>query len=183
MTTAFVDPPDTSMITIQRAAETIVVRPAPPREPPFDDELPSDVAPVSPYDRQLPFDRPRRHLALQPPAPSALRAALPDPGQWGRRLLVGVIETAGGRRPLNQLTALLSPSVAKRLRADFERAARNGRPHWTHAATVRSMRVGEPADNVAELSATVCCGARVRAIALRLEVRHGRWCCTRLVLG
>jgi hypothetical protein len=45
------------------------------------------------------------------------------------------------------------------------------------------MRASEPVDNVAELSATVRVGERVRAVAMRLEVRHGRWCCTRLMLG
>lgn len=183
MTSAFSEPPDTTVITIRRSGETIVVRPAPPREPPFDDELGAALAPVSGYDRPLPFERPRRHLALQPPAQSALRAALPDPARWARRLLVGVIETAGGRRPLNQLTALLSPSVAHGLRSEFHQAAQLGSPHWTHSASVRSVRCNEPADNVAELSATVRSGERVRAIAMRLEVRHGRWCCTRLVLG
>jgi hypothetical protein len=184
MTSAFVEPPDTSEITIRRSGETIVVRPAPRREPPFDDELEDAPPSVSRYDRPLPFERVRRHLTLQPTAPPPLRGALlPDPGQWGRRLLVGVIETAAGRRPLNQLTTLLSASVAHGLRNDFEQAARGGRPHWTHAAIVRSMRSSQPADDVAELSATVRCGTRVRAIAMRLEVRHGRWCCTRLMLG
>jgi hypothetical protein len=48
---------------------------------------------------------------------------------------------------------------------------------------VRSLRVTQPADQVAELSATLQCGPRVRAVALRLEVRHGRWRCTRLEMG
>jgi Family of unknown function (DUF6459) len=183
MTSAFTEPPDTSVITIRRASGTIVVRPAPRREPPFDDELVGDPSPVAAYDRQLPFDRPRGRRLVQPVAPSSMRAALPDPGHWARRLLIGVIETAGGRRPLNQLTTLLSPAVANGLRTDFELAAQRGRPHWTHAATVRSVRASEPAENVAELSATVRAGERVHAVAMRLEVRHGRWCCTRLVLG
>jgi hypothetical protein len=183
MTSAFTEPPDTSVITIRRARGTIVVRPAPRREPPFDDELGDAHSPIGPFDQPLPFDRPRGRRLLQPAPPSALRAALPDPGHWARRLLIGVIETAGGRRPLNQLTALLSPAVANGLRSDFELAALRGRPHWTHAATVRSVRATEPVENVAELCATVRTGERVRAVAMRLEVRHGRWCCTRLVLG
>jgi hypothetical protein len=183
MTTAFARPPDRSVITIRRAGATIVVRPAPRREPPFDDELLDAQPAIGPFDQPLPFERPRGRR-MSPPAPrSALRAALPDPAQWGRRLLVGVVETAAGRRPLNQLTALVSPAVALGLRADFERAALRGKPHWTHRAMVRSVRASEPADEVAELSATVRAGERVRAIAMRLEVRHGRWCCTRLVLG
>jgi hypothetical protein len=41
----------------------------------------------------------------------------------------------------------------------------------------------ERADGVAELNATVLADRRVRAVALRLEARDGRWCCTRLQLG
>jgi hypothetical protein len=184
VTSAFADPPDTSVITIRRAGATIVVRPAPPREPPFDDEIAAGAVRVGPHDQPLPFERTRRRrVALPPPAPSPLRAVLPDPAIWSRRLLVGIIETAGGRRPLNQLSALLSPGVAHGLRAEFELAGQLGRPHWIHRAVVRSVRASEPADRVAELCATVRAGERVRAIAMRLEVRHERWCCTRLLLG
>jgi hypothetical protein len=97
--------------------------------------------------------------------------------------MIGITETAAGKRPLHQLSALLSPGVAHGLGADFERAAKSGAPHWTSTATVASVRASEPADGVAELSATVRHGKRVRAVAMRLEVRHGRWCCTRLMLG
>jgi hypothetical protein len=162
-------------------ARPVVIRPAPRREPPFDDELPDGPRP-GPYDRRLPFEpapvRPRVWRA-RPPRPSGL----PDPASWGRRLLVGLIETAAGRRPLHQLAGLLSPSVSRGIGADFERAAQAGTPHWLHRATVRSLRVSEPAIGVAELCATLETGRRVRALALRLERHHGRWCCTRLQLG
>lgn len=158
------------------------VRPAPHREPPFDDEIqPPHLRPVGPLDRRLPFDEGRRVRVLAP-GPMLART-LPDPVGWGRRLLVGIIETAGGRRPLQQLTALLSPAVASGLGADFERAAHLDAPHWTHAATVRSVHACVPAEGVAELNATVQAGRRVRAVALRLEERDGRWRCTRLQLG
>jgi hypothetical protein len=158
----------------------VSLRPAPRREPCFDDEI-ADLHVVGPLDRQLPFRRERRRPAVNP-AP-ALPRTLPDPVAWGRRLLIGIIETAGGRRPLQQLSALLSPSVAAGLGADFEKAAQRHTPHWTHAATVRSVHASEPADGVAELNATVQAGRRVRAVALRLEEREGRWRCTRLQLG
>ncbi len=165
------------------ARRLISIRPAPRREPPFDDELPPrSLRLVGRYDQPLPFETPtRRSLALAP-RPAA-NIGLPDPARWGRRLLVGIIETAGGRRPLQQLAALLSLSVARGLGADFERCGREGRRHWTHAASVRSVRASEPADGVAELCATVSVGGRVRAVAMRLEVRYGRWHCTRLQLG
>ncbi|HEY8865326.1 MAG TPA: Rv3235 family protein [Solirubrobacteraceae bacterium] len=166
-----------------RSARPMTVRPAPRREPPFDDEIPPRrLYAVGPLDQPLPFEpavRGERAIAARPPQ----RTDLPDPAMWGRRLLIGIIETAAGRRPLQQLAALLSQSVAHGLGADFERAAQRRRAHWTHAATVRSVRACEPAEGVAELCATVQVGPRVRAVALRLESHDGRWRCTRLQLG
>jgi hypothetical protein len=160
----------------------ITVRPAPRREPPFDDELPPQLLhQVGPYDQQLPFERPARPVPV-PDRPVA-NAGLPDPALWGRRLLIGIIEAAAGRRPLQQLGSLLSHSVAYGLRIDFERSARSGRRHWIGQAAIRTVRASEPADGVAELSATVAIGRRVRAVALRLEAVDGRWQCTRLQLG
>lgn len=182
--TALATLPEPGIVVLRRGAATITVRPAPRREPPFDDELDPSIA-TGPLDQPLPFDewrpRPQRRPVPRPPTPA--RAALADPARWGRRLIIGIIETAAGKRPLHQLSALLSPGVAHGLVADFERAAKAGAPHWTSTATVGSVRVSEPAEGIAELSATVRHGARVRAVAMRLEVRHGRWCCTRLMLG
>jgi hypothetical protein len=174
MSAALTAPP-----TVRRS---VVVRPAPRREPPFDDELPDAWPPYGPLDRRLPFEQPRVRPAVWQPRPPRPRG-LPDPSPWGRRLLIGMIETAAGRRPLHQLAALLSPSVSRGLVADFERAAQTGSPHWLHRAAVRSMRVTEPVTGVAELCATVEAGRRVRAIAIRLEEHQGRWRCTRLQLG
>ncbi len=161
------------------AAKPVTVRPAPRREPPFDDELAGPPV-IGAWDQPLPFDtRPVEHrhfVSLRP-------RGLADPGIWARRLLVGLIESAAGRRPLHQLSSMLSPAVNRGLGADFERAARSRSAHWLHRATVCSVRVCEPAEGVAELSATVDTGQRVRAVAMRLEERQGRWRCTRLQLG
>ncbi|HZC72750.1 MAG TPA: Rv3235 family protein [Jatrophihabitans sp.] len=171
-----------SMALQAQPVRAVVVRPAPRREPPFDDEL-HDAAPRhTPFDQVLPFERPRTRPPVWLPRPPRPRG-LPEPGPWGRRLLVGMIETAAGRRPLHQLAALLSPSVSRGLGADFERAAQGGAAHWLHRAVIRSMRVAEPTDGIAEVCATVEAGPRVRAIALRLEEYQGRWRCTRLQLG
>jgi hypothetical protein len=98
-------------------------------------------------------------------------------------LLVGITESAAGLRPLPQLAGLLTPSVAQGIARQVEQRAGAARRHWLAGARVRSLRVTQPADQVAELSATLQCGPRVRAVALRLEVRHGRWRCTRLEMG
>lgn len=158
----------------------VVLRPAPHREPPFDDEL-TEQTTARPYDRVLPFARP----ATGPqPAPLSLRPhGLPEPTVWTRRLLIGLIESADGRRPLHQLASLLTPSIGRGIGAEFDRDAAIGTPHWLHSAAVVSVRGCEPAHGVAELCAAVRTGGRVRAIALRLEEHRGRWRCTRLQLG
>lgn len=170
------------------AVRQVTVRPAPRREPPFDDDLAARrLHSVGPLDQPLPFATPSRPTALTLASFTHRQtfgdASLPDPAGWSRRLLIAVAETAAGHRPLQQLAALLSPSVAQGLGADFERAAQRRRRHWLHAAGVRSVRACEPTDGVAEVAATVQVGPRVRAIAMRLEVYGGRWRCTRLHLG
>ena len=160
------------------APAPVALRPAPRREPPFDDEI--GLRLVGPLDQRLPFTGPRGAAPRPEPAP---RSLLPDPAGWGRRLLLGVIEIAGGRRPMQQLAPLLSPAVAAGLRADFDRAARNRLRHWAAAATVRSVHGSQPAAGVAEVCATLQVGRRVRAVAMRLEVRDQQWRCTRLHVG
>jgi hypothetical protein len=181
MTAALASSPTTAVrpTTPKRPALRVVVRPAPLREPPFDDELDGQPA-VTPYDQRLPFEIQALEYRVPPPVrPSGLM----DPSTWARRLLVGLIESAGGRRPLNQLNSLLSPSIGRGLGADFERAAQQRTPHWLHRATVGTVRASEPAEGVAELCATLETGHRVRAVAMRLEQQQGRWRCTRLQLG
>ena len=169
--------PATSPEVPRRA--TVALCAAPRREPPFDDETGLQL--LGPYDRRLPFgSAERRPPEALPPAP---RRASVDPAGWAQRLLLGIIECAAGRRPMQQLAPLLSLSVASGLRADFDRAAARNIPHWSQAACVRSVHATEPTAGVAEVCATLQVRRRVRAVALRLEERHGHWRCTRLQVG
>jgi hypothetical protein len=158
----------------------MTVRVAPRREPPFDDELP-DV-PVGRYDQPLPFLDARfaaRAVEIRPrPDPD-----LPDPARWARTLLVAVIEMANGHRSPQQLGALFSAVLAHRIGTDLVAAGVRNRRHWLHAASIRSVRAMQPRAGIAEITATVDVGQRVRAVALRAERRDGRWSCTRLQLG
>jgi hypothetical protein len=163
----------------------VVVRPAPRREPPFDDELPEPTLLHGGQEQRLPFGvepAPRAWVPRAARSPAG-PYRLPDPAAWSHRLLIGLIETSAGRRPLAQLSGMLSQSVNRGLCDSFERAARQGAAHWLHRASVRSVRAAEPVDGVAEVCATVDIGRRVRALAFRLEECHGRWRCVRLQLG
>jgi hypothetical protein len=94
-----------------------------------------------------------------------------------------MIETANGHRAPHQLATLFSAVVGLRISADLAASAQQRRPHWMHAATVQSIRAMQPCSGVAEITATLNVGERVRAVALRAERRHGQWRCTRLQLG
>ena len=180
MTAAFAIPAPT-------AARPVTIRPAPRREPPFDDELPlghhaGHLDQPLPFETPLPFEASLRLVRAMPPA-ARQGQTLADPALWGRRLLIAIIECAAGHRPLQQLSTLLSPAVARGLRIDFERAAIRRRRHWLHDATVRTVHACEPAPGVAELCATLAVGPRARAVAMRLEESHGRWRCVLLQVG
>lgn len=177
MTAALSTPPTLGSAPAAR----VTIRPAPRREPPFDDELDVLVAGPGPLDQRLPFTVVPAPRVWVPSAPRP--RTLPDPAAWGRRFLVGLTEAAAGHRPVHQLAGMLSPSIGRGLASDFERTLRHGRSHWLHRATVRSVRASEPAPGVAEGCATLDTGRRVRAVAFRLEEYRGHWRCTRLQLG
>lgn len=178
MTHAAVVQPAEPLPEQRRALRVVTVRPAPRREPPFDDELAAaGLSAPSRFDQQLPFPAPAVPVPLYI-APA--RVDLPDPLAWARRLMVGVVEASAGKRPMQQLVGMLAPSITTALRAEFADAARRRRRHWMHGAVVRTVRGGEPADGVAELCATLHTATRVHAVALRAEIRHGVWRCVRL---
>lgn len=161
-----------------RPSVLLTVRPAPRREPPFDDELPRSAT-VSAYDQPLPFPRRTRSSTLARPR---YDQDLPDPSVWTRRLLIGLAETAAGKRSPQQLADFLTPSIATGISAEMRRTEALGRRHWLRGASIGTIRVMQPRAG-AEVSATMSVGGRVRAVALRIERRHSQWRCTRIVLG
>jgi len=180
------------------------LRAAPPLEPPYDDETPApvdigipllSVVPGLSVGDELPFDRIRRGLRAagrrwaaddddaedaffgHQPTP---RLALSDPGQHAARLLRAVLEVLARRRPLHQLLPWTSEDVYEELTAWMYRTARPRGVRYGRPATLRSLRIGEPADGIAEITGVVVQEDRARAVALRLEGVDGRWCCTLL---
>jgi hypothetical protein len=94
------------------------------------------------------------------------------------------VEVTTGLRPTSQLLRWTSDEVQSMLarRAILgRRAAQQGRR--PRRSVVRSTHVCIPRDGVAEVSAVVDDGRRVRAVALRLEGLDGRWRVTALQLG
>lgn len=114
---------------------------------------------------------------------------LPAPTPWAGRLVQAVIEVVSGVRPVSQLvrwtTAPVYEALSARVARPVAHTGAGSREIVTTrlAEVVRSVRVSEPRDGVAEVCAIVQQGPRCRAIALRLEGIDGRWQCTALQIG
>lgn len=116
------------------------------------------------------------------PRPTATRE-LPPAAEWGRRLVQVVVEVMCGQRPPAQLVRWTSQEVYAEVLSQTLPAPRPGAPMTRRRPRVSSVRVCEPVDGVAELSAVVHGQYRVQALAVRLEGRDGRWQATALATG
>jgi hypothetical protein len=174
----------TSPEPAERPALHLVVVPTP--QPPLQDErIPVRlVIPGVPAPRPVHRPGPRPRLAAGVPddfGPAwSLRADLPDARATGRRLIVLTLEALAGRRPLTQLQSMTSAGV-------FAALTGGRRPRWCTQSTapllVGQVRVCEPVDGVAEVSAVARRDGRAHAVAARLEGIDGRWRCTALQVG
>jgi hypothetical protein len=162
------------------------VRPAPRREPPFDDE-PSfrHLSRIGPLDRPLPFETaaPAAPVAVRPAlsAPHRMPQDLPDPGTISRTILIGIIEVATGLRPAAQLAPYMAPGVQAGLSRDAGSITRLGTAK--RPARVHSVHLSAPVDDGVEVAAVLQIGQRFRAVAMRLEAKDSRWRCLRLQIG
>lgn len=134
--------------------------------------------------RPLPVPGPRPALDRPVPdefGPAATRRRdLPDPVEAGRRLVTTTLEAFTGRRSFSQLQSAFSLPV-------FAAVSRGRRPQWCTEGTgplvVSSVRVAEPVDGVAEVTAVARRNGRAHAVAARMEGIDGRWRCTALQVG
>jgi Family of unknown function (DUF6459) len=110
------------------------------------------------------------------------RGDLPDPEHWAAHLAQAVVEVMAGARPATQILRWTTPEVYAVAARRNAVSARRGLPA-SRRATVRSVRVCEPADGVAEACAVVIDGDRVRALAMRLVGLDGRWRIEALQIG
>jgi hypothetical protein len=107
------------------------------------------------------------------------RAELPEPGPRAAAAVRLLLEVLTGERPTRQVAGWVSPRVLAGLecRSPLQHRALPRRP------LLKSLRVTEPADGVAEVSAVIDTGSRHRAVALRLDGLDGRWTVTALHIG
>ena len=110
------------------------------------------------------------------------RDDLPDPRPWAGHIAQALVEVMAGSRPAPQVLRWTTPevytAVARRAGVSARRGAGPSR-----RTVVRGVRVCEPADGVAEASAVVVDGGRVRALAFRLVGLDGRWRVEALQVG
>jgi hypothetical protein len=108
------------------------------------------------------------------------RTDLPDASAAGRRVVTLVLEAFAGRRSMTQVRQVVTPAL-------FTALDSGRRPRWcvegTAPVLVTSVRVSEPVDGVAEVSAVARRAGRAHAVAARLEGIDGRWRCTALQIG
>lgn len=116
-------------------------------------------------------------IPARPVTPSIVTVDLvPDPTvpPVVGRVLALVLEAFDGRRPFPQLRTVLAVPALRYLRAAAD-AHRTGR-----TSRVRSVRVCQPVDGVAEVAAVVQIADRPRAVAARLERHAEGWQCVAL---
>lgn len=196
------------MTTNAATGRPLRLLPAPPTDPPYDDELgPAALVVDGSLALAFPTPIPAVPLRLAPPAVEeetdervTPRALLPDPAPLAHRFAQAVVEIVAGDRPASQLTRHATLDVLDQLeRTARHRALRAAELLRTSVRTsakasgansavparprVTSIHLSEPADGVAEACAVISAGPRRRALAFRLEGLDGRWQCTALRMG
>jgi hypothetical protein len=189
---------------------SISLRPAPPCEPPFDDELEPAVW-VSAHQLALDWSPGALAALSAPPAvplpadgeagdgvmtrPAAVAGASHEAKLAVHRFVRMCVEVLNGHRPPAQLRQLSVPAHASgvvsqafagaRRVADFRRATtpRGRRPSKRPSpVAVIQLRLCEPRPGAVEAAVALVIGERTWAMALRMELHHDAWSATILRL-
>lgn len=185
------------------AHRPLTVRHLPPAEGP-------ELLPAA-WTRTPAVSLPRPDTTLQPdpepPDTSGARQERPDAevlnwrsrpaddervGAIARSVAQASLEVLGGTRPLQQMSRWLDPVSYERLqlRANLVRSRQlasgpDGSTNGTayRSVRIRSCRVCPVAEGIYETAVVAVDATRVRAVALRLELRRGLWKVTALQIG
>lgn len=137
-----------------------------------------DYGPVVRH-REPPSRSAPSHLRVLPGGRTELEA-------FARRFASVMVEVVGGDRGPSQLLRWTSERVyleLQRRAALLQRTVPGDRRVRRLRTQVRSVHVFCPSPDAAELSIHVRQGQRSRAIAARLDLVEGRWCCTAIRFG
>jgi hypothetical protein len=179
------------------------IRPAPPLEPPYDDEREPDAWPVCVGQLEIGSavlacaPPPPPVTGAPPTAPSPAAPPSPESRIAAQRFVGACIEALNGFRPVAHLRPLVAPldfsSVTDQLTRRavrvrmapprgpvVHRGGRDGARQRQSQVALRRMRVCEPRPGIAEAAAVVAHGESSWAMAVRLERRRGHWLCTLL---
>lgn len=149
-------------------------------EPELRPETASAAALVPPAVRSVHASVTESAWPFPPPARDArTETTTPPPGAVSASVVVAAVEVLAGTRPLAQLVRWVSPQVYDALALRVEQRA----PGPARRAVVRRARVCRIDERVAEATVVVHDGVRVRAAAVRLELRRGQWRATVLQIG
>lgn len=190
------------------AGSVLRLLPAPPCEPPYDDERP--VPGLRAVPTRAPAVGPtvgRTSLVTAPSGPAVVLRLVPggattdldaatvrqdDDGPartpltelpasrpFAHALVQRLLEVMAGLRPVSQLQRDTTFELFTELESALPGRRRPAGPRPTRR-DVRSVHVQEHEEGVAEVCATVRRGDRVTALALRLEGVDGGWRCTAL---
>ena len=124
--------------------------------------------------------------STQAPGLRVLPGAREELEAFAHRFVSAVVEVVGGDRGPSQLLRWTTESVYADLQQRAALLARTtpaDRRVRRLRSQVRSVHVFCPSAEAAEISVHVRRGERSRAIAARIELRSGRWCCTALQFG
>ncbi len=182
--------PTQSMDTYPLASASGEPRPTIPRRT-HGEEISPQPAVVTPLATSRPAKGPaiaRRTIAAAPPPTpivdeKRLSAIAASVGQ-------AAVEVLSGSRPLKQMSQWLDPKSFERLQIrtslvqNFRRRSTGKTDVRLHRGiSVRSTRLCQVRDGAYEASLVIAEQTRVRAVALRLELRRGNWKVTALEIG
>ena len=118
-------------------------------------------------------------LRIVEPAPEPAVTGLADPATTARALGLCVAEVLTGAREVDSIARWISDDVQRHLqqRAAVAAHARGSgrRARGRPVLRVGSVLVCRPAAGVAEATVVVHTRSHARAVAMRLEERHGPW--------
>jgi hypothetical protein len=182
-------PMSTAVRSVTRFARPAIrIRPAPPLDPPFDDELASEVwLRASPEQLAFDFAPAAPPPAVVPPARVVPPLSSPEGRRAAQRFTAVCLEVLNGFRPAVHLRSLVRPADAARVTERLIEAnarlpqrprQRPGQP--VELVKLRLLRVSEPMADVVEAAASLGTARRTWAMAFRLERRSERWLGTAL---